>query len=76
MQEDISMEYDDELTISSTDSRPINCADLTPDGNCIHFILTNARSLAQKITSLIDMVRELELSFAAITETWFKGVSN
>ena len=73
MQEDIDNDYDDDLTISSTDSGPINCADQTPGGNCIHFILTNARSLAHKITSLIDMVQELDLNFAAITETWFKG---
>ena len=73
MQEDIYSNYDDDQSISSTDSGPINCADQALDGNCIHFILTNARSLAHKITSLIDMVQELDLNFAAITETWFKG---
>lgn len=25
------------------------------------------------MNSLIDMIKELELSFAAVTETWFKG---
>ena len=39
----------------------------------INFILTNAPSLAPKIISLIDMIRELDLTFAAITETWFKS---
>ena len=41
--------------------------------NCIHFVLTNARSLSPKINSFLDMMRELELNFAAVTETWFKG---
>ena len=39
----------------------------------IRFILSNARSLVPKITSLIDAMHELDLTFAAITETWFKG---
>lgn len=34
-------------------------------------INTNARSLRPKITSLIDSIRELEASFAVVTETWF-----
>ena len=41
--------------------------------NVIHFVLTNARSLPPKINSLIDMIHELDLTFAAVTETWFKG---
>ena len=43
MQETINSEYDDELTISSTESELINCADQPIDGNDIQFILTNAR---------------------------------
>ena len=41
--------------------------------NVIHFVLTNARSLPPKINSLIDMIHKLDLTFAAVTETWFKG---
>ena len=37
------------------------------------FSLSNARSLAKKIDSMIDMFREKGLSFAMITETWFKN---
>ena len=37
------------------------------------FVLSNARSLAPKITSLTDMIHELDLAFAAVTETWFSG---
>lgn len=41
--------------------------------NCIDFILTNACSHAPKITSLNDMmIHEMDLAFAAISETWFK----
>ena len=59
---DLSKKSDDpiELEIPHTD-------------NCIHFVLTNARSLSPKITTFLDMMRELELNFAAVTETWFKG---
>ena len=39
----------------------------------VSFILANARSLAPKITSLIDMICERDLPFAAVTETWFRG---
>ena len=41
--------------------------------NSFRFILTNARSLTPKIDSLLDMFGEMQLSFAAISETWFKG---
>ena len=41
--------------------------------NCISLILTNARSLALKVASLIDMIRELGVTCAAVTETWFRG---
>ena len=41
--------------------------------NSIEFVLTNARLLAPKITSLLDMMREMGLDFAATTETWFMG---
>ena len=41
--------------------------------NVIHFVLTNARSLPPKINSLIDMIHKLDLTFATVTETWFKG---
>ena len=37
------------------------------------FSLSNARSLAKKVDSMIDMFRERTLSFAMITETWFKN---
>ena len=38
-----------------------------------NFLLANARSLAPKITSLIDSMSNLRCDFAMITETWFKG---
>ena len=40
---------------------------------CTRFFLSNARSLAPKITSLIDYMYELQADFSMITETWFKG---
>ena len=58
------------MTIEST---KIHDADCSQNDQCIRLILTNARSLYQKMNSLINMIKELELSFAAITETWFKG---
>ena len=38
----------------------------------LSIINTNARSLCPKIDSLITCFDELDLSFAVITETWFK----
>ena len=37
----------------------------------LKFINTNARSLRPKITSLIDCFKNLDLSYAVVTETWF-----
>ena len=39
--------------------------------NSIAFSLSNARSLASKLKSLIDQTYELDLHFSMITETWF-----
>ena len=41
--------------------------------NCLNFTLSNARSLAGKVDSLIDMFSEADIHFAMITETWFKN---
>ena len=40
--------------------------------NSLNFILANARSLPSKMTSLTDSIKELDLHFAVITETWLK----
>ena len=40
---------------------------------CAKFLLTNARSLIQKTDALTDAFQSLNLDFACITETWFKG---
>ena len=41
--------------------------------NELRFSLSNARSLAKKMTSLIDMFREKKLHFALVTETWLQS---
>ena len=41
--------------------------------NCARFLLTNARSLMLKTDALNDAFESLNLNFACITETWFKG---
>ena len=41
----------------------------------IRFLLTNARSLKPKIDSLVDAFTSLDLHFASVTETWYKGGS-
>ena len=43
------------------------------DKKCVRMMLTNARSLMPKVRSLKDAFQSLELHFAAITETWFRG---
>ena len=62
-------ECDRHDTVATT----INDDEFTIKDNEIHFVLTNARSLLPKITALIDMIHELDLTFAANTEMWFKG---
>ena len=39
----------------------------------VRFMLTNARSLIPKLDSMVDAFGSLELNFASVTETWFKG---
>ena len=46
------------------------------DKHAIRLLLSNARSLLPKIDSLKDAFRSLNLSFACITETWFRGGSS
>ena len=41
--------------------------------NDLRFSLSNARSLAKKITSLVDLFREKSLHFAMVTETWLRN---
>ena len=38
----------------------------------MRFIATNARSLAPKISSLMDCFNELDLHFAIVTESWLR----
>ena len=41
--------------------------------NEFNFVLANARSLQSKIGSLIDLMSEMNVHAAALTETWFKN---
>ena len=64
--------------ISDASTNENNASEINNDKNkvkenCISLILTNARSLALKIDSMIDMIRELGITFVAVTETWFRG---
>lgn len=47
-----------------------NSSDPRPDTNKISLILTNARSLAPKFASLIDLYKEIDTTFGIITESW------
>ena len=40
--------------------------------NIFNFALVNARSVAAKLPSLVDMFTELDLSVVLLTETWFR----
>ena len=59
----------------STDSFNTNDSFITDNRkyNGLRFSLSNARSLAKKVTSLIDLFREKALHFAMITETWLQN---
>ena len=43
-----------------------------PRKNKLNFALSNARSVAAKIPSLVDMFTELNLNFLMLTETWLQ----
>ena len=65
----------DELSLSSddTDENDPQIHESEDTDYCAKFLLSNARSLAPKMTSLIDCMYELKCDFAMINETWFKG---
>lgn len=60
--------------ISQDDARSCNHGLTINDDENVNnaFFLANARSLAPKFTSFLDMFRELDCSFSCITEIWFK----
>ena len=79
--------YENELTVSefsnvssnsreeSTENLTIRsspCRHLRREYNNINFILTNARSLAPKIESLITTFEELDVAVGIVTESWLK----
>ena len=61
---------DDQVSVIS--EREAEIYDCVTD-NVIKFFLSNARSLAPKMTALIDYMYELQCDFSMITETWFRG---
>ena len=67
---EIESDDDDVESENSSDNQRINHELKT---NCAKFLLTNARSLIQKTDALTDAFESLNLDFACITETWFKG---
>ena len=66
-----SINNDTSLNVSSIDENensPI-CA-LSQDSSLLNIACTNARSLVQKIDSLITLFDENQLHIAMLTETW------
>ena len=66
--------FNEELNISDVVSSNSNESDnfdnVSERCNTLSFLYTNSRSLPPKLKSLIEMFNELELDFAAISETW------
>ena len=64
---------EDDFLTSSEDENDNNISNVvTKPGSRINFILTNARSLAPKISSLIHSFEDLDLDFAIVSESWLK----
>ena len=64
-----------DISTCSTDNSSVsNNSVLSSNNDCnfnrLDFLYTNARSLAPKITSLIELFDNWNLHFAAVTETW------
>ena len=53
-------------------SKTSNKQNRRPKTRQFNFLLTNARSLAPKIESLLDYFEELDLSMAIVAESWLK----
>ena len=67
------------LTTSCREENPVNEMSISPEfrnkSRCainFNLLLTNARSLAPKMNSLIDYMRELDTAVAIVTESWLK----
>ena len=60
-----------ENSVSSEDSNERER--VVKSDSCARFLLTNARSLLPKMDSFNDAFQSLQLDFALVTETWFKG---
>ena len=65
-------EDEDESFDNSDNNFGINMDNMTDD-KCARFFLTNARSLEPKMGSLLDAFQSLNLHFASVTETWYRG---
>ena len=64
-------ENEDETVNSDDNDSNIDMSNM--NSTCTRFLLTNARSLEPKTASLIEAFDFLNLHFAGVTETWFKG---
>ena len=60
-------ENEDETLISDDNGPNIDISNM--NSTCTRFLLTNARSLEPKTTSLIEAFDSLNLHFAGVTET-------
>ena len=65
-------ENENESLTSNADSTNIDMRFMN-DNMCTRFLLTNARSLEPKTDSMIQAFDSLNLHFAGISETWYKG---
>ena len=64
-------ETNENISYDSDDSdRGIN---INTKKNCARMLITNARSLLPKVGSMVDAFQSLDLHFACLTETWFRG---
>ena len=69
---------EEEKEITQNMTNLSNCESLEINNNTdrseqFNFASTNARSIVPKMISVIENVRELELSFIAVTETWLQS---
>ena len=74
-QEDVQEDSLSDLSVTTDEvtDNDLEIHESEDDDYCAKFLLSNARSLAPKMTSLIDYMYDLKCDFAMISETWFKG---
>ena len=63
-------ESSDFVSLSTNNSMAVDLLEDNKNESILRYLVTNARSLAPKIMSLVELFEECKLHFAIVTESW------